>query len=170
MCIRDSYSSQPDIAYFPAKFSQPITLIAGQVNFFEMNVKSLSTDKQEVLVHLVDITTKELIHAWSVKIHTESPEVTTTFEVPVKVGVDSVQKFIYYNKTNYQSNFQFTSQAPQLLEIKDQKIGIKAGGRETIRFKVTGQQEEGTTNVFVFASDEDEKIFQCLLFKISYQR
>ena len=55
-----------------------------------MNVKSFTTDKQDALIHLVDITTKELIHAWSVKIHTEPPEVTTTFEVPVKVGVESV--------------------------------------------------------------------------------
>ena len=50
----------------------------------------------------------------------------------------------------------------------ESKVAINGGDRETIRIRIPARHQLGQATVHIFAVDQDEKIFDCLQFKIRY--
>ena len=79
-----------------------------------------------------------------------------------------IQRFIYNNEAQSSSQYEIISQHPNVLKILDPKIVIKAKHREHIRIKIPKVLKPGPADVRVFICDKDEKIFDCILFRITF--
>lgn len=93
---------------------------------------------------------------------------TKIFELSCRLGVESLQKFAYPNKTTSYSVFEFTSSHPDILQLVETRIGINGGEKETIRVRIPARNQHGNAIVYVFSVDQDEKVFECMQFKIKY--
>lgn len=111
------YSSHPLTVYFPSPFDKNFPLAPGKINNVEMNVKSFLENTQKVQINCVDINSKELVYGWVVRIDTGAPNVTKIFEMNCKVGQESIQKFVYSNKSNSYAVFEFTSSHPDIIQV-----------------------------------------------------
>ena len=111
------YSSHPLTVYFPAPFDKSFPLTPGKINSIEINVRSFLETSQKVQINCVDINSRELVHGWILRIDTGAPNVTKIFEVTCKLGVESIQKFVYNNKSNSYAMFEFTSSHPDILQV-----------------------------------------------------
>ena len=68
------------------------------------------------------------------------------------------------------SNFEIVSSHPNVLAVLDSKIAIKGAHREHIRLKIPHRERPGIAEVMVFVQDEDEKIFDSIMFRITYTK
>jgi len=111
------YSSHPLTVYFPTPFDKNFALAPGKINSVEINVRSFLETTQKVQINCVDINSKELVYGWILRIDTGAPNVTKIFEVTCKIGVESVQKFVYNNRSNSYAVFEFTSSHPDIVQV-----------------------------------------------------
>lgn len=111
------FVSHPSIAYFPSPYDKPFTLTPASINAVTMNVRSFSVKTQTVLVNCVDIGTKELVYAWIVRMIGTDPQVTRKYELTVRCGMESNQKFVYENRSPSFCIFEFVSSHPQILQV-----------------------------------------------------
>jgi len=118
------YVSHPSLGYFPSPFDKPFALTPASSNSITMNVRSFSVKPQTVLVNCVDVGTKELIYAWIVKLIGTEPNVTRKYEITVRCGMDSNQKFIYENRTTSFCIFEFVSSHPDIIQVMNLLSGI----------------------------------------------
>jgi len=54
------------------------------------------------------------------------------------------------------------------MKLIESRVAINGGERETIRIRIPARHQLGQATVHIFAVDQDEKIFDCLQFKIKY--
>lgn len=111
------YSSHPLTVYFPAPFDRNFALAPGKINSVEVNVRSFLETSQKIQINCVDVNSKELVYGWILRIDTGAPNVTKIFEVSCKLGVESIQKFVYNNKSNSYAVFELTSSHPDIVQV-----------------------------------------------------
>jgi len=111
------YVSHPSLGYFPNPFDKPFALTPASINAVSMNVRSFNVKPQTLLVNCVDVGTKELIYAWIVKLIGTEPNVTRKYELTVRCGLDSHQKFIYENRSPSFCIYEFVSSHPDILQV-----------------------------------------------------
>ena len=51
----------------------------------------------------------------------------------------------------------------------DPRVPIGGGVKEGIRVKLKSNEKRGAAEVLVFANDQEERVFECMLFRISYE-
>jgi len=162
------YVSHPSLAYFPSPHDKPFTLAPGPINAVVMNVRSFTVKTQTVLVNCVDTNTKEKVYSWIVRIIGSQPQVTKTMEVSCKINMESAQRFVYENRSTKWALFEFMSSTPEILELVEKSLPLNPGEKANVRMKLAKRDTPGVAEVCVHVADVEEKIFDCILFKIKY--
>ena len=79
-----------------------------------------------------------------------------------------VQRFTYRNDSTEQNTFTIVSQHPNILQILDPKVVIGGFASEHIRIKVPKRDKLGLAEVLLFVTDQDEKTFETILFRLTF--
>ena len=114
------YSSHPLMAFFPKPYDSTFTLAPGQTTILNVNIKSFSDQPDipsKIQINCIDTSTKELLYAWILRVYTNAPKVNKIFEISSKIGVETVQKFVYQNRSTSWSVFEFQSSHPDILQV-----------------------------------------------------
>lgn len=111
------YSSHPGLVQFPAAYEKAFTLTPGTANSIASNIRSFNVKTQTVQINCVDVNSKELVYGWIMKIHGSEPKVTKIFELKVRVGQESTQRFAYENRSSNWCLFEFVSSHPDILQV-----------------------------------------------------
>lgn len=77
------YLSHPSLGYFPNPFDKEFTTVPGSYNSIPLNVRSFSLKPTSLLVNAVDVTTKELLYSWVVKLLGSTPSITHRYDEKV---------------------------------------------------------------------------------------
>jgi nephrocystin-4 len=162
------YVSHPTLAYFPNPFDKPFTLTPGPSNSVSINARIFNVKTQHVLVNCVDVNTHEKIYQWIVKLIGSQPQVTKIISLDCKIGLETQPRFIYENRSAKWAMFEFVSSNPEILDIFEKSVPCNPGDRVNVRLRMAKRDTPGTAEVCVYASDVEEKIFDCILFKIKY--
>ena len=101
-----------------------------------INIRSFSQTTEKFQVTCVDVNNGEMVHAWVIKVRTSSPNITQVKKLNCKVGTDSVQRFIYQNRTSHVGIFELYSSHPDILSPLENKIEINKGDKVHIRIKI----------------------------------
>eukprot|EP00825_Cyclidium_porcatum_P010723 TRINITY_DN15493_c0_g1_i1.p1 TRINITY_DN15493_c0_g1~~TRINITY_DN15493_c0_g1_i1.p1 ORF type:complete len:385 (+),score=63.64 TRINITY_DN15493_c0_g1_i1:1953-3107(+) len=162
------YSSHQFILWFDSPYDKEFTMEPGIAKSINMKVKSLSYKEQKIQINCVDIQSKELIYSWIIQLYTSNPTVSKMYDIKCEVNQDSIQKFYYSNRSTDSDIFKFESSDPSILRIIDEKLQLDKGGKEAVRVQINKRQQPSNCEVFVFISNQDQQIFDCVLFKIKY--
>jgi len=111
------YTSHPSLSYFPSGYDKSVTLAPGSTNYIPINIRSFSVKTQNILVHCVDVSTRELVYAWNIKVIGSEPQISKRYELVVRCGSDVTQKFIYENRSPSFGLFEFVSSHPDILQV-----------------------------------------------------
>ena len=65
-----------------------------------------------------------------INLYTETPNITKMYELKVQANLESIQRFIYLNKSNQKEIFNLHSSDTNFLRILNNKIMIDSGDKE----------------------------------------
>jgi len=85
-----------------------------------------------------------------------------------KTGIEALPRFMYENRSTKWAMFEFISSNPEILDVVEKSMPGYPGERINVRLKLAKKDVPGTSEVCIYASDSEEKIFDCYLFKIKY--
>ena len=108
------YTSHPSLSCFP---SSQMYLTSDTTNDISIKARSFSVKTQAILVNCVDVSTKELVYAWILRLLSSQPQVSQKFELFVRCGGENTQKFPYKNETAESSEFSFVSSNPEIIQV-----------------------------------------------------
>lgn len=145
--------SHPLLAYFPENFKKSFAVSAGQTCMASINIRSFSQTTEKFLVTCVDSNDGTMVHAWVIKVRTSAPNITQVKKINCKVGKDSVQRFVYQNRTSHMGIFELYSSHPDILYVLENKIEINSGERSHIRIKIPAQDTPSLGEACLFISD-----------------
>jgi hypothetical protein len=111
------FSSDPEVVFFPEKYSQPFILVANLQNEIRYIVYSKVNKQQEVVLSCVDISSRELVKSWLLKIIPEKPEINSVHKLDCKHNQTSNIKYEYTNSLNSWVIYNFESNNPDLLKV-----------------------------------------------------
>eukprot|EP01017_Pseudomicrothorax_dubius_P016587 TRINITY_DN1880_c0_g5_i2.p1 TRINITY_DN1880_c0_g5~~TRINITY_DN1880_c0_g5_i2.p1 ORF type:complete len:274 (-),score=30.35 TRINITY_DN1880_c0_g5_i2:130-951(-) len=112
------YTSHPSVTYFPSPFDKDFSILQGEINTINLNVRSYAKESQKVLINLVDINTKELLFAWTINVVVSYPKITKVFDVICPIGQESIHAVPYVNRTAAWSIFEFVSSNPEIARLQ----------------------------------------------------
>jgi hypothetical protein len=162
------YSSEADVVKFPAPHDQPFTLLPRASNNIGALVCCDNPQARRVRVHCVDVYQRTLIHAWLVRVEPSAASVAQLFQLQCRVGIPCDKKVMYTNRTQAWSMFHFRSSHPQLLSVREPRLGLEAGASGYILINIASVPAAGLEEVCIFASDAEESIFEVLKFHIDF--
>lgn len=111
------FSSDSDIVFFPEKYSQPFILVANLQNEIRYIVYPKSNTQQEVLLSCVDISSRELIKSWLLRIIPEKPEINSVNKIDCKYNQTSNIKYEYTNSLSSWVIYNFECNNSDLLKV-----------------------------------------------------
>jgi hypothetical protein len=103
--------------FFPEKYNQPIILVPSMQNEFKYVLYPKKSENVELVLNCVDISTRELVKSWLVRMLPEKPEINHVHKVDVKVNLASMIKYEYTNSLNNYAVFNFESNSPDILKV-----------------------------------------------------
>jgi hypothetical protein len=158
------YSSHPtETCFLP---SDPFQLVPSAYNKIEMVMRPLSVGKKQVVVHCVDLDTKELVAGWLVTSSSSAPVVSRTYDVDVCVGKSAHKKIAYVNKWERSRQFRLRTSNPDLVKVKDPRLSVVGKGKGFIRLWFAPVLRSGTKEMFIFVNDEEDQNEECLLLRL----
>jgi hypothetical protein len=113
------FSSNEEVLFFPEKYNSPIILVPNMPNDIKYVIYPKREESTDVLVHCVDISNRELIRGWLIRILPEKPEINHIHNIDCKVGSVTNIKYEFTNSLNSWVIFNFWG-----LGIGDWGLGI----------------------------------------------
>mmetsp|Transcript_20156 Transcript_20156/g.20185 ORF Transcript_20156/g.20185 Transcript_20156/m.20185 type:complete len:414 (+) Transcript_20156:475-1716(+) len=163
------FSSKDNSVFFPSPHDKPFTLLPRSVNSLPVMIRSDTPQIQRVRVHCVDIFHRQLVHAWIIRIESSAATITQIYEVKCKLGQPTDKRVLFVNRSQSWAIFHFRSSHPNVLEIKEPRISLEGGAKGYLWVHAPATSQPNPAEVCVFATDSEENIFECLLFKIDYE-
>jgi hypothetical protein len=111
------FSSNPEVLFFPEKFNTPIILVPNMSNDIKYVIYPKREESTDVVVHCVDISNRELVRGWLIRILPEKPEINHIHNIDCKVGSATNIKYEFTNSLNSWVIFNFESNNPELLKV-----------------------------------------------------
>ena len=163
------FSSNNQVIFFPEAQKDPFTILPNQriEGKYVVYPKNKSDDK--AVINCVNCASRELFHAWLVRLRTKRPEITETVKVECKVGSITYIKYEFENPMTRYSIIHFDSSDEEILKIVDAKLSFNAGEGKLVNICIPAQFSVGRAEVLVFAYDEDELFSRTLLFQMNYK-
>lgn len=162
------FSSDERVVSFRAPHNAPFPLLPRSANSFPAVIRSDTSAVKRVRVNCVDVFSRQLIHAWVLRIESEATTVTNTYPVRCQINTLSQKQIIFTNRSQQWVMFHFRSSHPKLCRIEEPKMALEAGASGHLMMAFQPNDEVGRQEICVFASDEEETMFECLLFKVEY--
>jgi hypothetical protein len=162
------YSSDNELMFFPEKYGQPIILVPSLQNEFKYIVYPKKNDPIDLVLNCVDISTRELVKSWLVRVTPEKPEINHVHKVDVKVNLASTIKYEYTNALNNYVVYNFESNSPEILKVVDSRLPFNASEKKQLTINIPPQRQIGRAEVLVFVSDLEELYSETILFQLNY--
>jgi len=77
-----------------------------------------SNTNNDILINCVDISSRELIKCWMVRLITDKPQINFVHQIDCKVGSITNFKYEYMNQLNSWILLNFESNSEELLNVK----------------------------------------------------
>ena len=162
------FSSDTRIVTFRKPHDRPFPLLADSSNSFPVHIRSDTSGGKLVRVNCVDTNTRQIIHAWVLRVDSQGTTVTNTYPVTCPLNTLAQKQVLFTNHSQKWVKFRFRSSHPQLLRLEEPKMALEAGASGPLLMAFLPNPEPGRKEICVFASDEDETLFECLMFKAEY--
>jgi len=159
------YSSHPDeLQVNPESFK-----LNGNGALSEMRLlfRPVAAGKMDILLHVVDAETRELVQSMILATSSQAPIVSKTFEVEVVAGTTLNKKISYTNPYQIPRVFSVRSTHPWLLHIKPERLDLPGSAKRPVGLTFDGRASPASTeDVLIFINDEDDKNEECFRVRV----
>lgn len=163
------YSSNPEILYLADKCNTAMILVPNMSNEIKYIVYPKKNENYEIILNCVDMSSRELIKSWLVKILPENPHINHVHKIDCKVDSVTNIKYEFTNTLNSWVIFNFESNNPELLSIVDSRLPFNANEKKFINITIPAQNQMGRAEVLVFVSESEETYSETILFQLNYK-
>ena len=101
----------------PEKYSQPFVMVANLQNEIRYIVYSKTNKQHEVVLSCVDVSARELVKSWLIRIIPEKPEINSVHKLECKYNQTTTIKYEYTNTLNSWIIYNFESNSTELLKV-----------------------------------------------------
>jgi hypothetical protein len=108
------YSSNPEIVFIPHQNESDLVLIPNVQNIIKVCVYPKKEESFEVLLNLVDISNRELIKTWIMRVKPDVPKYENVQNIECKLHKTTNIKFEYKNTLNSWIIYNFESNSKYL--------------------------------------------------------
>ena len=128
----------------------------------------------EILLNLVDISNRELIKTWIMRVKPDVPKYENVQNIECKLNKTTNIKFEYKNTLNswiiynFESNSKYLHVIFILYKVIDTRVSFNAFEKKIINLSVSPQTQMGRAEVCLFISDVDELFSEPILFKLNF--
>ena len=164
------FSSHPqEMTLYP---SEQFMLAAGAVHELNVAVRPVHEGTKFFYLNVVDVEFHQLVRTWLVCVSARAPMISRAFELtlPVGGGKGCSKKITYTNPYPHKKTFLLHSNREDLLQFKESRLDIEAGGTHTIGLRFVPVLKEGIAEILVFINDEDDKNEETFRVQATYQR
>jgi nephrocystin-4 len=112
------FSSNSEVLFFPDKYSNPIILVPNIPNEIKYIIFPKSNSNNDILVNCVDISSRELLRSWMIRMITEKPQINFVHQIDCRVGSATNFKYEFMNQLNSWILLNFESNNQELMNVK----------------------------------------------------
>jgi len=150
----------------------PFQLVPGAFNRIELlycPINQTPADStSQILVHMVDIDTHELVTAWLVRASAALPDVSKTFEIELPLHEAAHKKIAYVNPWNEERTFTLRTSDPTRVKSKQPALEIAPKAKGYIRLWFAAAHKPTARDVLIFVNDENDQNEECLLIRTTH--
>ncbi|KAJ1549141.1 Nephrocystin-4 [Cladochytrium tenue] len=149
----------------------PLLLAANSLNEVGLTVRPKGVGTKEAILNVIDVHERSLVNSWLVHMHLVPPTVTKSFEISVPSGKIVNKRVSYTNPYSTRHQFFVKTDAEHLVQFRDSNV-LDLDGRETqyIGLRLLPPpppSASATTDVLIFLNDENDKMEECLLLRVT---
>jgi hypothetical protein len=111
------FSSNDEVLFFPEKFNSPMILVPNIPNEVKYIIYPKKEENYDVIINLVDISARERVKNWLVRIVPEKPQINNIFTIDCKVNSVTNIKYEFTNSLNSWVIFNFESNNSDILNV-----------------------------------------------------
>ena len=117
---------------------------------------------------MIDSVTGQLAHAWLLILASEAPVQTQERLIKTKVNQFRIANIEFKNPVARDVLFELGSSRSDLMEPKNRKMSFKGFETQMIDLDIFPQQMDGNAEAYLYLSDSDQYVMECILIKIVY--
>ncbi len=151
------------------KCASGLILVPNMSNEVKYVVYAKKSEDYEVFLNCVDISNRELVKSWLIRIKAESPQINHIHKIDCKVNSVTNIKYEFTNILNSWVIFNFESNNNELLHIVDTRLPFNANEKKYINISIPAQKQIGRAEVLVFVSETEETYSETILFQLNYK-
>ncbi len=111
------YSNNPELLFFSDKFNIPFILVPNMHNEAKYIAFPKNNYNNDILVNCVDVSNRELLKTWMIRLIPEKPQINYHHQIDCKVGSYTNFKYEYLNQLNNYVILNFESNNPDILNV-----------------------------------------------------
>lgn len=168
-----AFTSHPDeLTVAPA---EPFYLPANGLTEMQLSFRPLVPGRLEVLVHVVDADTRELVHPLLVATDARAPTVSRTFDVEIPRGLQVHKKISYTNPYTAPRRFFLRSTHPGLVMFRPDVLELGPNAMRPVGVTLEAAEDwggaalkAGMTEVLVFVNDDTDTNEECFRLRVRF--
>ena len=159
-----AYSSEPNLVSID---NEPFQLIANRSSELKFSVNAIN-DNHKSLINIVDVENQKWLFSYMVVPNVIHPQITKQFELKLQKGININKRVSYTNPFNHKAKVLLKTSLPELLDFKSSvlNLGPKQSSFICLRFKPNLSLD--SAKLFVFLSNEQDNLEECLLINLQY--
>ena len=121
-----------------------------------------------MIINAVDTESGQLIYSWLMILASQPPVPNRWESFTVKVNSDTMLKIRYENKVKRDIVFEIASSRPDLMVPRNQHLSFRAGETQDVEIDIRSQQSMGKGEAFLYISDTDQYVMECISLTIMF--
>ncbi|EQC33112.1 hypothetical protein SDRG_09100 [Saprolegnia diclina VS20] len=160
------FSSHPtELQFKPSGIFQ---LIPHAFNRIEVRFATMQVCAKQIVVHVVDVDSRDLVGAWLLNTTVSEPIVTKVFDVTLPTGVPVLKKISYRNPWDEDRSFVLRSNDPSIMKPREPRLQLQGNGDGYLRLAFAPHSLPCSKKVYLFINDHQDQNEECLLFHLTW--
>jgi len=163
------HSSSEQNVFLPKRsINKKVPVVPHNMNCIQLCTKTFQPGNFKSVVHAIDDYTGKVVHSWLIVLMTMVPSPDKTEQIQVKANTLTRQKLPFLNKYNRPLTLEFATSHPKLIEPDTPELYFGPKESQMIDLKIYAQPEKGTMQTYVYISDVDQYVMECIELEILY--
>jgi len=162
-----AFSSRPDVLKLSP--AGPFSVLPGSsVCEVGISFRPYQVGVLDCLVHVVEVSTHEVVGGWVVHANATPPTISATYDVHIPTGAPLNKKLKWRNEYPFRKTLVLWCSHPQLMSFAEERLEIEPNEYKFISMRFVPSQVPMVAEVHVFINDEEDKGEDCLCLRTTY--
>ena len=163
------YSSNSKNCYLPQKnIDNKFHVIPNSINHIRVQTKTFTPEQQRIVVNAVDSDSGKLVYSWLLILASMKPNPTQSHQLQARINTSTLGKIQFTNKLKQDLVFEIASSREDLMSPRQSLLSFRGNETQTLELDIHPQQQMGLGEVFLYVSDLDQHVMECIKLEILF--